>query len=71
MTAPAGFEGTETMSQPNLLQFTLDDGRAVLIRADLIEQVRQRDTGAEIWLSAAVVNVSESIEQVKNAATAR
>lgn len=47
------------------LQLTLEDGRAVLVRADLIEQVRQRESGAEIWLSTAVVIVGESIEQVR------
>ena len=44
---------------------TLEDGRPVLIRADLIQQVRQRETGAEIWLPTAIVAVVDTIDQIQ------
>lgn len=44
---------------------TLEDGRHVLIRADLIQQVRQRETGAEIWLPTVVVAVVDTVDQIQ------
>jgi hypothetical protein len=49
----------------SFVEFHLENGRSVLIRADLIQQVRQHENGCEIWLPTATVVVSEAIEQVK------
>jgi hypothetical protein len=55
----------------SFIQLTLEDGRSVLIRADLIQQIRQHENGTlkpggcEIWLPTATIVVSETIEQVK------
>jgi hypothetical protein len=53
----------------SFIQLTLADGRSVLIRADLIQQVRQGENGtlqpgSELWLPTCNVVVSESIEQI-------
>ena len=49
-----------------LIRLTLaDDRRQVLIRADLIHQVRQREHGADIWLPTATVAVAENIDEIQ------
>ena len=47
------------------IRLTLEDGRQVLIRADLIQQVRQREAGAEIWLPTVVVAVVDTVDQIQ------
>ena len=45
----------------NFLELTLaEDGRRILIRADLIQQIRKAPAGADVWLQNAVVTVKES-----------
>jgi hypothetical protein len=49
----------------NYVQLTLaEDNRIALIRAELIEQVRQNRNGSEIWLPSHTVAVLESIERI-------
>ena len=51
-----------------------DDSRQVLIRADLIQQIRQRPPsanaptspqGTDVWLPTGAVTVSESIDEIQ------
>lgn len=50
------------------IRLTLSDTeppRSALIRLDLVEQVRQRGTGSEIWLGLIILNVCEPLAQVQ------